>query len=280
MTAIVINGKEIAAQIRTDLKEQISNLPSQPRLDIILAGDNDASMIYVRNKLKAAEEIGIKAILHTFDKNVGFANLADLICELNQNHDVNGIIIQLPLPRQINEQEILNMIDPAKDVDGFHPYNIGRLQCGNPEALVSATPKGILRLLQKSKISLDGKNALVIGRSQIVGKPTAMLLLNHNCTVTIAHSHTTNLPELVAKADIVIAACGCPKLIKGNWIKPHAILIDVGINRENGKLCGDIDFETARLKADYITPVPNGVGPMTIAMLLENTIEAYHKQNS
>ena len=187
-------------------------------------------------------------------------------------------MVQLPLPKQIDEKKILNLIDYQKDVDGFHPYNIGLLQSGSSDAVIAATPKGIILLLDEAKIDFTGKNALVIGRSQIVGKPIAMLLLNKNCTVTIAHSKTTGLESLINNADIIVAACGCPKLIKGSSIKNNAVIIDVGINRLNGKLCGDVDFDSAVEKASYITPVPGGVGPMTIAMLLENTYQAFLKQ--
>lgn len=280
MSARILDGKSIAGQIRQELKDKISKLKQHPVLAIVLAGDNPASSIYVRNKQKAAAEMGIKTELYIFDNSVKQTELEQLIEKLNQDKNVNGIMVQLPLPEQINSRELLKEIDPLKDVDGFHPKNIGLLQNQDSSAVIAATPKGILRLLEQANIDLCGKHALVIGRSQIVGKPAAMLLLNKDCTVTIAHSKTKNLKSLVEQADIVVAACGCPKLVKGDWIKENAIIIDVGINRVDGKLCGDVEFETAVRKASVITPVPGGVGPMTIAMLLENTYLAYLKQNN
>ena len=278
MTAKILNGKELAASIKNDLKEKITYLSKKPHLAIILAGDNEASQIYVRNKLKSADEIGIKTSLHLLDNAVSQTELENLITNLNQDRNVNSIMVQLPLPKQIDEKKILNLIDPKKDADGFHPYNIGLLQNGSQQGVIAATPKGIIKLLEEAKIDFTGKNALVIGRSQIVGKPVAMLLLNKNCTVTDAHSKTTNLEQLIANADIIIAACGCPKMVKGASLKDGVIIVDVGINRLDGKLCGDVDYESALEKASYITPVPGGVGPMTIAMLLENTYQAFLNQ--
>lgn len=279
MTAQILNGKKLAADIRLNLKNQIAGLENKPRLAVILAGRDEASAIYVRNKLQAAEETGIVTAFFQFEENITETELTNLIHKLNNDSQINGIMIQLPLPKHIDERKILNMVDPIKDVDGFHPCNIGLLQNGSPAAVIAATPKGIMRLLREEDIPLCGKNAVVIGRSQIVGKPMAMLLLNNDCTVTIAHSHTQNLQLLTSQADILIAACGCPGLIKGENIKEHAVIIDVGINRLDGRLCGDVDFESAKEKASFITPVPGGVGPMTVAMLLENTYEAYLKQN-
>ncbi|MBE6450981.1 MAG: bifunctional methylenetetrahydrofolate dehydrogenase/methenyltetrahydrofolate cyclohydrolase FolD [Alphaproteobacteria bacterium] len=279
MTANILNGKELALSIRQNLKQQVDALTNKPCLAVVLAGDNEASKIYVKNKLKAAEEIGIETSLFLFDNDVTQAELENLVARLNEDKKINGIMLQLPLPDKIDEKAILNMISPEKDVDGFHPYNIGLLQNNSDNAVIAATPKGIIRLLENANVDFEGKNALVIGRSQIVGKPVAMLLLNKNCTVTVAHSKTKNLENLVAQADILVSACGCPKLIKGSWIKQDAIIVDVGINRIDGKLCGDVDFDSAKEKAKLITPVPGGVGPMTIAMLLENTFLAYKKQN-
>jgi len=280
MSAQILDGKKLAAKIRENLKQKITGLKQKPRLAVILTGDNEASRVYVNAKQKAAREIGIESDLYRFDAQVKAEEIAALITKLNHDSSVNGILVQLPLPRPADEEHLLELIDPAKDVDGFHPYNIGLLQNNSPKAMIAATPKGIMRLLQETGVPLEGKNALIIGRSQIVGKPAAMLLLNQNCTVTIAHSHTQDLPSAVKNADIVVAACGCPGLIKAQWLKPGAAVIDVGINRVNGKLCGDIEFEAALQKAAYITPVPGGVGPMTIAMLLENTYLAYLKQNN
>ncbi|MBQ2810840.1 MAG: bifunctional methylenetetrahydrofolate dehydrogenase/methenyltetrahydrofolate cyclohydrolase FolD [Alphaproteobacteria bacterium] len=279
MTANILNGKELALSIRQNLKQQVDSLTNKPCLAVVLAGDNEASKIYVKNKLKAAEEIGIETSLFLFDNDVTQAELENLVARLNEDKNINGIMLQLPLPDKIDEKAILNMVSPEKDVDGFHPYNIGLLQNNSDNAVLAATPKGIIRLLENANVDFEGKNALVIGRSQIVGKPVAMLLLNKNCTVTVAHSKTKNLENLVAQADILVSACGCPKLIKGSWIKQDAIIVDVGINRIDGKLCGDVDFDSAKEKAKLITPVPGGVGPMTIAMLLENTFLAYKKQN-
>ena len=271
MTANILNGKTLSEKIRQELREKILVESKKPCLAVVLAGDNEASQIYVRNKLKAAEEILIGTSLHLFDNNVTQEELEALISKLNQDKDVNGIMVQLPLPKQIDEKKILNLINPEKDVDGFHPYNVGLLQNNDSAAVLAATPKGIIRLLEEHNIEFEGKNAVVIGRSQIVGKPIAMLLLNKDCTVTIAHSKTSNLENLVKQADIVVSACGCPKLIKSSWLKKGAVVVDVGINRINGKLCGDVDFDEAKEVASHITPVPGGVGPMTIAMLLENT---------
>lgn len=280
MAAKILNGKELALCIREKLKEQINLLPIKPSLAIILVGNNEASEIYVRNKIKASDEIGIETSVHILGDNIQQNELENLIANLNSDKTINGIMVQLPLPKHIDEQKILKLIDPKKDVDGFHPYNIGLLQNNSEETVVAATPKGIIRLLENANTDFEGKHALVIGRSQIVGKPIAMLLLNKNCTVTIAHSKTKNLAQLISQADIVVSACGCPKMIKGEWIKDGAIVIDVGINRIEGKLCGDVDFENAKEKASFITPVPGGVGPMTIAMLLENTYQAFIKQQS
>lgn len=278
MTANIMSGKILSEKIRHELKEKIIKEDTKPCLAVVLAGDNEASKIYVKNKLKAAEEALIDTSLYLFEENVSQEDLENLIVKLNQDKTINGIMVQLPLPKHIDEKKVLNLILPAKDVDGFHPYNIGLLQNGDLGAVLAATPKGIIRLLEEHNIKFEGKNAIVIGRSQIVGKPIAMLLLNKNCTVTIAHSKTQNLKDLVSMADIVVSACGCPNLIKGSWLKEGAIIADVGINRINGKLCGDVDFEEAKEVASYITPVPGGVGPMTIAMLLENTYQAFLKQ--
>ena len=278
MNAKIIDGKKIAAELQDKLKNDIAALPSSPGLGIIQVGDDEASTIYVRNKLKAAAAIGMNAVLYKFADNVTQQEIANLIMTLNNDKNINGMIVQLPLPAHLNEEELLDLIAPEKDVDGFHPLNIGRLQNGSDKALLAATPKGILYLLEKEKIELTGKNALIIGCSKIVGRPAGMLLLQQGCTVTLAHIHTQNLPQLVKTADIIVAACGWPQMVKAEWVKTGAVLIDVGINRINGKLCGDIETVAAN-KASYFTPVPGGVGPMTIAMLLQNTYEAYLKQN-
>ena len=282
MTAQIIDGKKIASEIRADLAKKVEQLPGgvMPVLAVVLVGDNEASRIYVRNKQKAAAEVGIGCEVLEMNEGIGENALLATIGELNENPHVNGIIVQLPLPEHINPLKILSAIRPEKDVDGFNPYNAGLLACKEPEAIVSATPKGILKLLQTTGIDLCGKHAVIIGRSNIVGRPAAMVLLNHDCTVSIAHSKTVDLPNIVRQADIVVAACGCPKLVKKDWLKEGAVVIDVGINRVEGKLCGDVDFEDAKEKASFITPVPGGVGPMTVAMLLENTYEAALKQQN
>ncbi len=279
MTAQIIDGKKIAAEVRTELARKVKALsaPHMPVLAVVLVGENEASRIYVRNKQKAAAEVGIGCEVLEMSESIGENALLETIAELNDNHHVHGIIVQLPLPEHINPLKILSAIRPEKDVDGFNPYNAGLLACKEPEAVVSATPKGILKLLQSTGEDLAGKHAVIIGRSNIVGRPTAMLLLNHDCTVTITHSKTRNLPDIVRQADIVVAACGCPKMVKADWLKKGAMVIDVGINRVDGKLCGDVDFDSALEQASYITPVPGGVGPMTVAMLLANTVAAFER---
>ena len=270
---LLLNGFELAKQCRAELAEKIKTFPRAPKLAVILVGDNPASAVYVRNKEKAAAEIGIKSVVYKFEK-ITQAELLKLIVELNADEETDGILIQLPLPEELNEKEILQAIHPKKDVDGFHPLNLGKLLIGE-DAPVACTPKGCMKLIHLAKQDLTGLNAVVIGRSVIVGKPMAQLLLKENCTVTTAHSKTKNLPELCRNADIVIAAIGKPKTVKADWIKDGAVVIDVGINRlDDGKLCGDVDFDDCFAKCAAITPVPKGVGPMTIAMLLENTVEA------
>ena len=275
MTAYDIHGKESAKQIRNRLKQTIEAENMTPQLDIVLVGHDDSSEIYVRNKQKAAAEIGIKTKLHRFENDIDEQQLLALIDELNADHAVNGIIVQLPLPQHINTHKVINRINPQKDVDGFHPYNTGMLQNNETPYFIAATPLGVMKLIQSVCPDLSGKNVVIIGASLIVGRPLATLLLNQECTVTVTHIHTRNIKELTQKADIVVAACGVANLVKQDWIKQNAVLIDVGINRCNGKICGDIDYADVKPKAAAITPVPGGVGPMTIAMLLQNTIEAY-----
>jgi len=280
MTAEIISGKEIAAQVKEELKEKIAKLGNAPKLAVILVGHDDASEIYVRLKQKAAMEVGIETELFCFEDDVRQETLEDLIQKLNADERVNGILIQLPLPKGFDEKKLLDMVLPVKDVDGFHPYNMGLLQNSSPDCVVAATPKGVLELINKTGVKLEGKNALVIGRSNIVGKPMAMLLLGQDCTVTIAHSKTKDVKSLCQNADVVVSATGCAKLVKADWVKKGAVVVDVGTCRdENGKMCGDVDFDEVKKVASYITPVPGGVGPMTIAMLLENTFEAYLKQH-
>ena len=270
---LLLNGFELAKQCRAELAERVKVMPRAPQLAVILVGDNPASAIYVRNKEKAAAEVGVESLVYRLDSATQ-EELTALIKQLNADETVDGILVQMPLPAPLNEREILQTINPAKDVDGFHPLNLGKLLIGEP-APVACTPKGCMRLIRLAKQDLTGLHAVVIGRSVIVGKPMAQLLLNANCTVTTAHSKTRDLPALCRSADIVVAAIGKPKTVKADWIKDGAIVIDVGINRlEDGKLCGDVDFDACFDKCAAITPVPKGVGPMTIAMLLENTVEA------
>lgn len=273
---LLLNGFELAKKCREELAERVKAMPRAPKLAVILVGDNPASAIYVRNKEKAAAEVGVESLVYRLDSATQ-EELTALIEQLNADETVDGILVQMPLPAPLNEREILQTINPAKDVDGFHPLNLGKLLIGEP-APVACTPKGCMRLIRLAKQDLTGLHAVVIGRSVIVGKPMAQLLLNANCTVTTAHSKTRDLPALCRSADIVVAAIGKPKTVKADWIKDGAIVIDVGINRlEDGKLCGDVDFEACFDKCAAITPVPKGVGPMTIAMLLENTVEAAEK---
>ena len=274
MTAQLINGKQTAADIEEKLKQTIADFPSAPQLAIILVGNDEPSLIYVRNKQKAAAKIGLLSQLYHLDENISETELLKIIQQLNEDNTVNGIIVQLPLPKHLNTNRIINAISPLKDVDGFHPYNTGLLQNNEKPYFIAATPLGIMKLIKTIVPELTGKNVVLIGASLIVGRPLATLLLNQNCTVTITHAQTQNIKELTSKADILVAACGVAKLVKADWIKENAVLIDVGINRDNGKICGDIDFDDVKEKALAITPVPGGVGPMTIAMLMENTVVA------
>lgn len=278
MTATLINGKEIAAGIRQHIRQRVearlaAGLPA-PGLAVILLGDNPASEVYVRNKRHACEETGITSIAHDLPTATTEAALLALIDKLNADPAVHGILVQLPLPGHINADEVIERIDPLKDVDGFHPYNFGRLAQRRP-LLRPCTPRGCMTLLESTGVLLEGKDAVVIGASNIVGRPMALELLMARCTVTVCHSKTVNLPAKIKAADIVVAGIGIPGFIKGEWIKQGAIVIDVGINRlDNGKLVGDVEFAAAAQRAAYITPVPGGVGPMTIATLLENTLDA------
>lgn len=283
-TAAIIDGKEIAARVRAELKSEILALKEEsgivPGLTVVLVGENQASQLYVRNKVKACGEVGIRSDRHALPESTTQEELLRLIRDLNASRDVHGILVQLPLPKQINEETILEEISPRKDVDGFHPYNIGRLMIGNP-VLQPCTPYGVMHLIDSTGMELSGKDAVVIGRSNIVGKPMSMMLLRRNATVTICHSKTRDLPERVRSADVVVAAVGRAEFVRGDWIKEGAVVVDVGINRTSeGKLVGDVDFEGASRRAGFITPVPGGVGPMTIAMLLKNTVEAAKRSAS
>lgn len=278
MTAEIIDGKALAAKIRENLAVEIAQAKAQPVLAVVQVGNNPASQVYVRNKRKAAEEIGMGCRICQVPDTIDEADLNQLIAGLNADDEVNGIIVQLPLPKQLDVARVLSMIAYEKDVDGFSPYHAGLLQMNDPRAVIAATPKGIAELLTTTLGDLSGKHAVIIGRSNIVGRPLADLLLNHHCTVTVTHSRTLNLPDICRLADIVVAACGCPQMVKKDWIKAGAAVIDVGINRVDGKLVGDVDFETVKEVAGKITPVPGGVGPMTVAMLLQNTWQAFLKQ--
>ena len=279
--AKVIDGKILAAKVREELAAKIADCAKTPVLAVVLIGNNEASRIYVRNKQKAAQEVGIKCDIHELPADVTQAQLQQFIENLNHNPEINGIIIQQPLPQHLEVLPLLQLIEPKKDVDGFGPINLGLLVLRSSQAVIAATPKGILRMLNSTGVNLQGKHVVIIGRSNIVGKPLAQLLLSQDCTVTVTHSKTQNLPQITATADIVIAACGCPKMVEASWLKPEAIVIDVGINRgQDGKLCGDVDFDGVLDKVSFISPVPGGVGPMTVAMLLENTYEAYLRQQA
>ncbi|EYF07851.1 bifunctional methylenetetrahydrofolate dehydrogenase/methenyltetrahydrofolate cyclohydrolase FolD [Chondromyces apiculatus] len=278
MTAQILDGKAIAQKVREEVREGVARFVSAygrpPGLDVLLVGEDPASVIYTRNKEKASHEVGMRGRLHRLPADTGEDELLRRIAELNADASVDGILVQLPLPSQIREARVLDAIDPGKDVDGFHPVNAGLLATGRP-GLVPCTPKGSMRLLAEAGARLEGARAVVVGRSNIVGKPMAQLLLAAHATVTIAHSRTRDLATVCREADILVAAVGRARLIKGDWIKEGAVVIDVGMNRtEDGKLAGDVDFEAAKARASWITPVPGGVGPMTIATLLENTLRA------
>ena len=282
---MIIDGKKIAENLRETLKKQIQQIPSnqpKPGLTVILIGEDPASQIYVRNKEKFANEIGINSKVLRFDSSITEEALTKEIHKLNQDREVHGILVQLPLPKHINSKNIINQIEPSKDVDGFHPINVGNLSSGN-DALVPCTPYGCYLLLKEVISDFNGLNAVVIGRSNINGKPMTQLLLKENCTVTITHSKTKNLKNICQGADILVVSVGIAKLVKQDWVKSDCVVIDVGINRieENGskKLVGDVDFENVKDKVKAITPVPGGVGPMTISCLLQNTLKAYQSIN-
>jgi len=278
VAATVLNGKAIAEQVRAEAAAGAARFLArhgrQPGLFVVLAGEDPASAVYVRNKEKAAKEAGFAGDVLRLPASVGEAQLLDLVNDLNRREDVDGILVQLPLPGGIAAGKVLAAIDPAKDVDGFHAANVGALWSGQ-KGLVPCTPRGCIRLLREGNVKLDGARAVIVGRSNIVGKPVAALLLADNATVTLAHSRTRDLAAVCREADVLIAAVGRARMIRGDWIKPGAAVIDVGMNRdENGKLCGDVDFVSASEVAGVITPVPGGVGLMTVAMLLDNTLIA------
>ena len=279
MSAAVIDGKAISARIKDELKEKVQRIRENRSIEITLAvvlvGEDPASQVYVRNKKKACEYIGFCSVSYELSQNTSQAKLLELIEELNEREDIDGILVQMPLPEQIDEKVIIRAIRPSKDVDGFHPQNVGALCIGEP-GFVSCTPAGIIQLLRRSGIEMSGRECVIVGRSNIVGKPMAMLMLRENATVTVAHSKTSDLKQVCKRADILIAAIGKAKMITADYIKEGATVIDVGINRdpETGKLQGDVDYENVREHAGAITPVPGGVGPMTIAMLMNNCYEA------
>lgn len=273
----IIDGKKISAEIKDELKEKVAALKAEGKeitLAVIQVGNDPASTVYVGNKKKSCAYIGIRSLAYELPEDTTEKELLSLVEQLNESRDVHGILVQLPLPKQINEDKIIKAIAPAKDVDGFHPQSVGALSIGQP-GFVSCTPAGIIQLLKRSGIEIDGKECVIVGRSNIVGKPMALLLLRENGTVTVCHSHTKNLKDVCKRADILVAAIGKPKFFDHEYVKEGAVVIDVGIHRnENNKLCGDVDYEDVFPHVSAITPVPGGVGPMTIAMLMYNCVQA------
>ncbi len=280
---MIIDGKKIAAKLRENLKKNIINLKSTlksiPGLTVILIGEDPASKIYVKNKEKFSKEVGMNSEVIRYPENIEEKVVLDKIKELNKNKKVSGILVQLPLPKHINKKRVIDTILPNKDVDGFHPINVGNLSSGY-ESNIPCTPLGCYLLIKEVEKNLSGKHAVIIGRSNLNGKPMAQLLLKENCTVTITHSKTKDLKAVCNKADIIVAAVGKPKLVKGDWVKKNAVIIDVGINKTETGIVGDVDFDEVSKIARAITPVPGGVGPMTIACLLNNTVECFKRANS
>lgn len=281
--AKIISGKEVSAKVRADVREECEKLKSKgitPGLAVIIVGNDSASRVYVNNKKKACADVGFVSEEYALPEETTQEELLALIEKLNNKKEINGILCQLPLPKHLDEKAVIEAISPYKDVDAFHASNVGKIMIGDYHFL-PCTPAGVMELIHSAKIDVDGKNCVVIGRSNIVGKPMAMLLLHENGTVTICHSRTKNLKEICRNADILVAAVGKPKFVKADMVKEGAVVIDVGMDRdENGKLCGDVDFNEVEPVASYITPVPGGVGPMTIAMLMKNTLMAAKIQNS
>lgn len=279
----ILDGKKCSQEILDKIKEKVDNLKNSnkrvPGLAVIIVGNNPASKIYVNSKVKACEKVGFYSKAIFLDENISQAELLENIQALNNDENIDGILVQLPLPKHLNEDEICNAIDTSKDVDGFKAENLGKVMLGKEDGMVPCTPQGIMYLLDSIKdINLYGMNGVVIGRSNIVGKPISSLLINRGVTTTVCNSRTKNIEDVLRNADIIVAALGKPKFLKENMVKEGAIIIDVGINRVDGKLCGDVDFENVSKLASFITPVPGGVGPMTIAMLLNNTLRAYDKR--
>ena len=280
--AIIIKGKEVAQKIRNNLKEEVSELKKNGKtlkFAVIMVGDNSASKIYIKNKSKACEEVGIDCEEYILNSNIEMNELLELIKTLNNREDIHGILLQSPIPAHLDIEEAFRTISPEKDVDGFNPVNVGKL-CLGQDCFIACTPLGVMKLLEEYNIDLEGKNAVVIGRSNIVGKPLAQCLLNKDATVTVCHSKTQNLEEITRQADILLVAIGKPEFVTAKMVKEGATVIDIGINRnEEGKLVGDVKFDEVSQKVQYISPVPGGVGPMTIAMLLNNVIKAAKQQN-
>ncbi|MDR1244255.1 MAG: bifunctional methylenetetrahydrofolate dehydrogenase/methenyltetrahydrofolate cyclohydrolase FolD [Endomicrobium sp.] len=285
----LIDGKKISYEKRIEIEKRIEKIKQQtskvPGLATILVGNNPASQVYIKSKIKACKDVGIKSFHHTLHENTSIENISALIKDLNNNQEVDGILLQLPLPNNQDAQDCINAINPLKDVDGLHPFNAGLLNLSKSwdeiiekNILVSCTPLGVIHMLQMSNISITGKTAVVIGRSNLVGKPVSMLLLANNATIIMAHSKTNNLKNLCKNADIIVAAIGKPKFVNKDFIKDGAVVIDVGINRTPDGLCGDVDFDSVKDMNINITPVPGGVGPMTITMLLENTLKAFNNK--
>ncbi len=284
MSAQILDGKAIAADIRKGIKEEVSEMTAAgkrpPGLAVVLVGEDPASQVYVRNKQRSCEEVGFLSELHKLDADISQAALLKLVDELNSRDEIDGILVQLPLPDQIDEKAVIERILPTKDVDGFHPYNVGCLTLKMP-ILRPCTPKGVMTMLERTGQKLEGLDAVVIGQSNIVGRPMALELLAARCTITVCHSRTKDLAEKARNADILVVAIGRAEFVPGDWIKEGAIVIDVGMNRrEDGTLCGDVDYDSCKEKAGWITPVPGGVGPMTIATLLENTLQARQLHSS
>lgn len=274
MSAKIIDGKAISAKVRAEIKEETAGMAEKPGLAVIIVGEDPASKVYVRNKAKGCEEVGFHSEIYALPAETEEGELISLIKKLNADPKTDGILVQLPLPKHLDEKTVINTVEPDKDVDAFHPVNTGKIMIGDYDFL-PCTPAGVMRLLDESGIEISGKRCVVVGRSNIVGKPQAMLLLQRNGTVTVCHSKTKDLKEECRRADILVVAIGRAKMIDADYIKPGAAVIDVGMDRdENGRLCGDVDFESAQTVAGAITPVPGGVGPMTIAVLLTNTLRA------
>ncbi|AIQ48329.1 5,10-methylene-tetrahydrofolate cyclohydrolase [Paenibacillus sp. FSL R7-0273] len=277
MTAAIISGKQVSDEIRIDIAQQVKDLAEhgvKPGLAVVLVGEDPASQVYVRNKEKSSTELGFHSEVHRLDAETTQAELLALVAELNSRNDIDGILVQLPLPKHIEEKAVIDAIAVEKDVDGFHPINVGNLVIGD-DSLLPCTPAGCIELIKRTGTGISGKHAVVIGRSNIVGKPVSLLLQRENATVTMCHSRTANMAEICRQADILVVAIGRANFIDGSYVKPGAVVIDVGMNRlDSGKLAGDVDYESAKEVAGYITPVPGGVGPMTITMLMSNTLIA------